>query len=98
MSVRKYFHEIRQGSARVYDIFHDKHIPAGKGHDATLQKARLKGLMGSRGWAASLPNCFLSTCCEFGYSLCGGVYSVPAARELGHSLLKAASRTCSQDN
>ncbi len=91
---RRHWSEAQKGGALVYDGTFD--IPAGKGHDATLQKARLKGLMGSRGWAASLPNCYLSTCCEFGYSLCGGVYSVPAARELGHSLLKAAQRTAAE--
>ena len=35
-------------------------------------------------------------CCEFGYSLCGGVFTQDGGRELGRGLLKAASRTCAQ--
>ena len=38
-------------------------------------------------------NAYLATCCEFGYSLCGGVNSREAMRELGANLFKAVVRT-----
>lgn len=41
----------------------------------------------------TLPNAYLATCCEFGYSRCGGVNSVPAMRELGSNMFMAAVRT-----
>jgi hypothetical protein len=49
--------------------------------------------MSSDPWVRTLPKCYLATCCEFGYSLCGGGYSFPAARELGRNMLKALVRT-----
>ena len=87
--------EIKEkGGALVYDGKHD--IPVGKGYAVALEKARKAGLMTSRHWVEHLPNCYLAICCEFGYSLCGGVFSQDGGRELGRSLLKAVSRTCSQ--
>ena len=56
----------------------------------------VKDRQNSRSWVDGLPNCWLSVCCEFGYSLCGGVFTQDGGRELGHGLLKALSRTCSQ--
>ena len=52
--------------------------------------------LNSRQYVGSLSNCWLSVCCEFGYSLCDGVYSPDGGRELGHGLLKAISSTVSQ--
>ena len=37
-------------------------------------------------------SCWMSVCCEFGYSLCDGVYTPQGARELGANMLKAAVR------
>ncbi len=52
--------------------------------------------LNSRQYVGSLSNCWLSVCCEFGYSLCDGVYSPDGGRKLGHGLLKAISSTVSQ--
>lgn len=52
--------------------------------------------MSARDWAQTLPGCFLATTCEFGYSLCGGVFSFAAARELGRNLLHAVQRTAAE--
>jgi hypothetical protein len=54
---------------------------------------RAKGFSTARHWVQDRPNCWLSVCCEFGYSLCGGVFSPDGGRELGRSLLKAGVRT-----
>ena len=83
--------ETQKGGKLNYDGKFD--IKAGEGYDKQVAEQRARGLMGSRAWASSLPNCHLSTCCEYGYSRCGGVFSFPAARELGHSMLKALART-----
>ena len=88
---RRNWAETSKGGALVYDGTHD--IPANKGHAVTLKKARKAGLMNSRHWVESLPNCYLATCCEFGYSLCGGVFSQDGGRELGRNMLKALVRT-----
>lgn len=53
--------------------------------DGTLQT--------SRRWFTGLPNCYLSTCMEFGYGLCSGVYSRDGARELGRNVMKALVRS-----
>ena len=93
---RRNWAETAKGGALVYDGKND--IPAGKGYAVTLEKARKAGLMTSRQWVECLPNCYFATCCEFGYSRCGGVFSFPAARELGHNLLKALARTVREAN
>ena len=80
--------------ALVYDGKYDD--GGSKRQNARLAKARKTGLQNSRGWVEGLPNCWFSICCEFGYSLCGGVFTQDGGRELGRGLLKAASRTCSQ--
>ena len=88
---RRHWAETSKNGALVYHGKYD--IKVGKGHGAALEKARKAGRMTSRQWVEAQPNCWMSVCCEFGYSLCGGVYSQDGGRELGHSLLKAAART-----
>ncbi len=88
---RRNWAEAQRGGTLVYDGAFD--VPAGVGHDLNLAKDRERGLVGARAWAQTQPGCFLATTCEFGYSLCGGVFSYEAGRELGHSLLKAVART-----
>ena len=88
---RRNWAEAQRGGALVYDGAFD--VPAGVGHDLNLAKDRERGLVGARAWAQSLPGCFLATTCEFGYSLCGGVFSYEAGRELGRSLFRAVVRT-----
>ncbi len=80
----------QRGGVLVYDGGYD--IFGGTGYSAVMEKQWVAGFMSSDAWARTLPNCYFATCCEFGYSLCGGIYSQPAARELGHSLLKAAAQ------
>ena len=93
-SVSKY--EVRASASSIWDwdnysVYHD--IFAGKGYAVQMEKQWAAGFMSSDPWVRTLPNCYLATCCEFGYSLCGGVYSFPAARELGRNMLKALVRT-----
>ena len=91
---RRLWAEEQKGKSLVYDGKYDE--GGSKGQNARLNKARKSGLQNSRGWVDGLPNCWLSVCGEFGYSLCGGVFTQDGGRELGRGLLKAASRTCSQ--
>ena len=91
---RRLWAEEQKGKALVYDGKYD--VGGSKRQSARLDKARKTGLQNSRGWVDGLPNCWLSLCGEFGYSLCGGVFTQEGGRELGHGLLKALSRTCSQ--
>ena len=88
---RRNWIETQKGGKLNYDGKFD--IKAGEGYDKQVEEQRARGLMGSRAWASSVPGSYLVTCCEFGYSRCGGVFSFPAARELGHSMFKAAVRT-----
>ena len=91
---RRLWAEEQKGKALVYDGKYDD--GGSKRQNARLAKARKTGLQNSRGWVEGLSNCWFSICCEFGYSLCGGVFTQDGGRELGRGLLKAASRTCSQ--
>ena len=70
--------EAQRGGALVYDGKYD--IFGGTGYAKVIEKQWAAGFMSSDAWARTLPNCHFATCCEFGYSLCGGVYSLPAAR------------------
>ena len=88
---RQNWKETQKGGALVYDGKYD--IFAGKGYAIQMEKQWAAGFMSSDPWVRTLPNCYLATCCEFGYSLCGGVYSFPAARELGRNMLKALVHT-----
>ena len=92
---RRLWAEEQKGKALVYDGKYDD--GGSKRQNARLAKARKTGLQNSRGWVEGLSNCWFSICCEFGYSLCGGVFTQDGGRELGRGLLKAASRTCSQE-
>ena len=92
MEFRRNWAEAQKGGALVYDGAFDLVRSAAenkKKHYGDIAK----GLSTSRGWVEELPNCFVSICCEFGYSLCGGVFTPDGGRGLGRSLLKAASRT-----
>ncbi len=92
MEFRRNWAEAQKGGALVYDGAFDIVKSAAenkKKHYGDIAK----GLSTSRGWVEELPNCFVSICCEFGYSLCGGVFTPDGGRGLGRSLLKAASRT-----
>ena len=60
---------------------------------STKKKQQETGRLPSRAWVETLPNCWVSICCEFGYSRCNGIYSQEGGRELGHNVLKAAVRT-----
>ena len=88
---RRNWKETQKGGKLVYDGKYD--IEGGKGYALVIEKQWAAGFMSSDPWVRTLPNCYLATCCEFGYSLCGGVYSFPAARELGSNMLKALVRT-----
>ena len=88
---RRHCAELSKGGAIAYNGKND--IPAGKGHAAKMEKDRVAGLVSSRQWVEAQPNCWASICCEFGYSLCNGIYSQDGGRELGHNLLKAEVRT-----
>ena len=90
---RRLWAEEQKGKALVYDGRHDAIGPKKKA--AASAKARKPGPQKARTWVDSLPNCWLSVCGEFGYSLCGGVFSQDGGRELGHGLLKSLVRTCS---
>ena len=48
-----------------------------------------QGLLSSRRYFERLSNAYVSFCMEFGYGLCGGVFSHEAAVELGGNVLKA---------
>ena len=85
---RRNWIKAQKGGRLSYDGKRD-YVSTKKGHDGYIAK----GFSTARGWVQDRPNCWLSVCCEFGYSLCGGVYSQDGGRELGHSLLKAAVRT-----
>lgn len=92
MEFRRNWAEAQKGGLLTYDGACDIVKGAAKNkekHDADLAK----GLSTSRNWVDDLPNCFVGICCEFGYSLCGGVFTREGGRGLGQSLLKAASRT-----
>lgn len=88
---RQNWAEAAKGGALAYDGKND--IKLGKDYAVKMEKDRKAGRMTSRQWVESLPNCWMSACCEFGYSLCNGIYSQDGGRELGQNLLKAAVRT-----
>ena len=84
------------GGKLRYDGSYDIH--ANKGYWNVMKAAWDSGLLGSDPWVRTLPNAKLATCCEFGYSLCGGVNSREAMRELGANLLKAAVKAVSRND
>ena len=92
---RRNWAEAQKGGALVYDGSFD--IPAGTGFSLVVAKDVERGLVDARTWAESVPGCFFATTCEFGYSLCGGVYSRETARELGRNMAKAIVRTVAED-
>lgn len=91
---RRHWADAQRGGALAYDGSFDIH--AGEGYDKQCAEDLAHGLMSARDWAQTLPGCFLATTCEFGYSLCGGVFSFAAARELGRNLLRAVQRTATE--
>lgn len=88
---REEWTKAQRGGKLKYDGSYD--LKPGHGYWAQMKKTWDSGILSSDEWARRLPNAFLSTCCEFGYSLCGGVNSREAMRELGANLLQAAVRT-----
>ena len=88
---RRNWAETSKGGALAYDGKND--IKAGTGCSVKMEKDRAAGLATSRQWIEAQPNCWASLCCEFGYSLCNGIYSQDGGRELGRNLLKAEVRT-----
>lgn len=62
-------------------------IPGGVGYN-------LSSRMGtsSCAWCDSLPNTWCSFCMEFGYGLCGGVFTRERGRDLGRRCMRAAVR------
>lgn len=94
---RRLWAEEQKGKTLVYDGKYDAIGPKPKKKTAASVQTRKARPQRARTWVDSLPNCWLSVCGEFGYSLCGGVFSQDAGRELGRGLLKSVSRTCSQD-
>lgn len=89
---RQNWREAQTGGRLRYDGTYD--ILAHKGYWNVMKKAWDAGNLSSDAWVRTLPNAWLATCCEFGYSLCGGVNSREGMRELGESLFKAAVRVC----
>lgn len=81
----------QSGGKLCYDGKYD--IKAKQGYWNVMKAAWDSGLLGSDPWVRTLPNTALATCCEFGYSLCGGVTSREGLRELGSNLFKAIVRT-----
>lgn len=90
---REHWKAAQRGGQLVYDGRYD--IQARQGYWNVMKKKWDAGFLSSDPWVRTLPNAYLATCCEFGYSLCGGVNSIPAMRELGANMLKAAIRTAS---
>lgn len=91
---RRHWTETSKGGRLVYDGKNDIKVKADR--DAAAARAWdfcEPKISTSRRWVGALPNCWASICCEFGYSLCGGVYSQDGGRELGRNLLKAVGRT-----
>ena len=88
---REQWKAAQRGGRLVYDGRYD--IQARQGYWNVMKKNWDAGYLSSDPWVRTLPNAYLATCCEFGYSLCGGVNSVPAMRELGGNMFKAAVRT-----
>ena len=79
----------QKGGMLKYDGRFDRFSDDRKAYEKAVKKRSLN----SRQYVGSRSNCWMSTCCEFGYSLCGGVYTPQGARELGANMLKAIVRT-----
>lgn len=54
-------------------------------------------LLSSTRFFMRLPNCRAAFCMEYGYGLCGGLFTRAAARELGRNTFKAIVRTLRPD-
>ena len=81
-----------KNAALVYDAKWD--IPFGhEWNNAKLFDGTDGTKMSATRYFLRRPNCFFSMCMEYGYGLCGGVFSPAAARELGRNTLKALVRS-----
>lgn len=80
----------QRGGTLKYDGTYD--LKPGHGYWAKMKETWDSGILSADEWVRRLPNTKLSTCCEFGYSLCGGVNSREAMQELGANMFKAAVR------
>ena len=68
-------------------------IPSGIGYNQDKSYNLESGNLNATRWFGGLPNAWCSFCLEFGYGLCGGVYSPEGAREIGRSIVRAWART-----
>ena len=85
---RQNFAAAQKGGALAYTTKKDA-TTTRKNHYSMISH----GLMTSRGWVGTMPNCWMSVCGEFGYAFCGGAFTPQGGRELGGNLLKATVRT-----
>ena len=83
---RKELSAATAGGPLVYDPKWD--IPGGVGYN---QYERMG--TSSCAWFSRLPNCWSSFCMEFGYGLCGGIFTRERGRDLGRRCMRAAVRT-----
>ena len=87
--------ELTKDAALKYEPKWD--IPWGRPWNNAQHFAGDGTLLNSKGFFASLPNCRMSLCMEYGYGLCGGLFSREAARQLGRNTLKAVVRSLRAD-
>ena len=85
---RRAWADLQKNAMLKYSGKFDKVSPA-KEYETAVKKRSLN----ARQYVGALPNCWMSVCCEFGYSLCDGVFSPEGGRELGCGLLKAVAAT-----
>ena len=79
------------GGPLAYDPKWD--IPGGVGYN---QYERMG--TSSCAWFSRLPNCWCSFCIEYGYGLCGGVFTRERGHDLGRRCMRAAVRTVASAN
>ena len=74
------------GGPLVYDPKWD--IPGGVGYNQFERMGT-----SSCAWFSRLPNCWCAFCMEYGYGLCGGVFTRERGRDLGRRCMRATVRT-----
>lgn len=83
---------LTKGAALVYEAKWD--LPYGHYWNNTKLFEGADGtLVASPRYFWHRANCYLSMCVEYGYGLCGGIFSREAAQELGRNTLKALVRS-----
>ena len=79
------------GGPLVYNPKWD--IPGGVGYNQSERMGT-----SSCAWFNRLPNCWCAFCIEYGYGLCGGVFTRERGRDLGRRCMRATIRTvCGED-